>query len=383
MSSLPRLPPAPLRGLYVSGAGGVDFLQNEILPANPGIGSPPRVLHFVNPGAAGEGSIGWGFGNGLRVEIEGDYFNDHNRKIDVPFFFGPRRVGGFQQLYGGFANVLYDLPLRLPVTPYIGLGAGGQELSINDYNSSAPGYVFPPHRSAADVAPAFAYQAIAGFSLPIAAVPGLAFTTEYRMVGLVDPLPAERLQSEATRLILPSIGSFGSYTYIPPPIVETFRTVGNQHFTNIFHHSVMFGLRYAFNAAPPPPVRRAPVAAMPPAPHPQPSYHLFFDWNQAALTPRAREIVAAAAANVPHVATTTIEVDGYADTSHALPGARGTAFNLRLSLRRADAVRAELVHDGVPPGAITVRGLGDTHLLVPTGPNAREPQNRRVTIVLR
>ena len=81
--------------------------------------------------------------------------------------------------------------------------------------------------------------------------------------------------------------------------------------------------------------------------------------------------------------TTTIEVDGYADTSHALPGARGQAYNLRLSLRRADAVRSELVRDGVPASVIAVHGYGDTHLLVPTGPNAREPQNRRVEIVLR
>ena len=93
--------------------------------------------------------------------------------------------------------------------------------------------------------------------------------------------------------------------------------------------------------------------------------------------------MAQAASASTRIATTRIEVDGYADTSHALPGSRGQNYNLALSRRRAAAVEAELVHDGVPAGVITTEGFGDTHLLVPTGMNVREPQNRRVEIVLR
>jgi OOP family OmpA-OmpF porin len=37
----------------------------------------------------------------------------------------------------------------------------------------------------------------------------------------------------------------------------------------------------------------------------------------------------------------------------------------------------------VPTNAITIQGFGDTHLLVPTGPGVREPQNRRVEIIIR
>ena len=74
---------------------------------------------------------------------------------------------------------------------------------------------------------------------------------------------------------------------------------------------------------------------------------------------------------------TRIEVNGYTDTS-------GTPkYNQGLSIRRAQAVQAELVKDGVPQGAITIQGFGDTHLLVPTGPGVREPQNRRVEIIIR
>ena len=177
-----------MSGPYISAGAGVDFLQNEILPADPGVGGAKRALHFVNPGVEGEASFGWGFGNGVRVEIEGNYFNDHDRKISDPYD-SPRRVGGFQQLYGGFANVLYDLPLRLPVTPYVGVGVGGQDLSNDDYNQGTPNFVFPGRARSRAQLGAFAYQAIAGFAVPITLVPGLALTTEYRLVGAGRPAP--------------------------------------------------------------------------------------------------------------------------------------------------------------------------------------------------
>jgi outer membrane protein OmpA-like peptidoglycan-associated protein len=139
------------------------------------------------------------------------------------------------------------------------------------------------------------------------------------------------------------------------------------------NYSLLIGLRYAFNAPPPPPP--APMAA--PAPAPARSYLVFFDWDKATLTPRAQQIIAEAAANSTKVKYTQIQVNGYTDTS-------GTPqYNQGLSIRRAQAVAAELVKDGVPKGAIAIQGFGETHLLVPTGPGVREPQNRRVEIIIR
>ncbi len=120
-------------------------------------------------------------------------------------------------------------------------------------------------------------------------------------------------------------------------------------------------------------------AYQPPAPAPAParSYLVFFDWDKATLTPRAQQIIGEAAANSTKVKYTQIQVDGYTDTS-------GTPqYNQGLSMRRAQAVAAELVKDGVPKGAIAIQGFGETHLLVPTGPGVREPQNRRVEIIIR
>ena len=54
-----------------------------------------------------------------------------------------------------------------------------------------------------------------------------------------------------------------------------------------------------------------------------------------------------------------------------------------LSLRRAQSVKAELIRDGVPAAAVDIHGYGEQKPLVPTGPNTREPQNRRVEIILK
>ena len=153
----------------------------------------------------------------------------------------------------------------------------------------------------------------------------------------------------------------------------TFATGTGFQVGSSYNHSILVGLRYNFGVAPPPP----PPPAAVPVQAPARSYLVFFDWDKATLTDRARQIIAEAAANSSKVQYTRIEVNGYTDTS-------GTPkYNQGLSVRRARAVQAELVKDGVPQSAITIQGFGDTHLLVPTGPGVREPQNRRVEIIIR
>jgi len=138
---------------------------------------------------------------------------------------------------------------------------------------------------------------------------------------------------------------------------------------------VMAGMKIKFGA---PPALPPLVAAAAPAPMVQAarSYLVFFDWDKATLTDRARQIIRQAADNSTRVQYTRIEVNGYTDTS-------GTPkYNMGLSVRRAEAVKAELIKDGVPANEITTKGFGETNPLVPTGPGVREPQNRRVEIVI-
>ena len=138
-------------------------------------------------------------------------------------------------------------------------------------------------------------------------------------------------------------------------------------------------ISYSFgNAAPPLPEPPPPAIAPPPtAAAPTRTYLVFFDWDRADLTQRARQIVLAAAQASTQVQTTQLQVNGYTDLS-------GTeAYNKRLSIRRAETVKSELVKDGVAAGEIFIHGFGEADPLVPTAPGVREPQNRRVEIVLK
>jgi outer membrane protein OmpA-like peptidoglycan-associated protein len=141
-----------------------------------------------------------------------------------------------------------------------------------------------------------------------------------------------------------------------------------------YNHTFLIGLRYAFGVTPPPP---PPAPAPAAAPAPARTYLVFFDFDSAALTDRAREIIAEAAANAPRVQSTRIEVTGHTDTVGS------AAYNQALSVRRANAVAAELERRGIPRSQMVITGRGFSQPLVPTGPNVREPQNRRVEIVLR
>ena len=117
--------------------------------------------------------------------------------------------------------------------------------------------------------------------------------------------------------------------------------------------------------------RRAPTAQADVA-----KYLVFFDWDKATLTPEARRIIATAAEEYKRTGAAKIVATGHTDLS-------GTPqYNLKLSERRADAVKAELVRLGVPATVITTIGKGEEDPLVPTKDGVREAQNRRVEIVI-
>ena len=341
----------PITGLYIGAGAGLHLPQDpKATSYGPGWGTG-RVELNEGLGFNSNLAVGYGIGNGFRFEIEGDFMrSDLRHIIGTPF---PTASNGKVRTWGVMANAIYDMDVGVPwIYPYVGAGAGYQWTKLNSVNSVQPGGPFAA--SFSSQSGAFAAQAIVGASFPVPNVPGLSFTADYRFM---DILGGEKMNGVSN-------GGAG----FRPAELKTH---------NQFNHDLVFGIRYAFNAPAPaaPPMAPSPAAA--PAPAPARSYLVYFEWDRADLTARARSIVKEAADNSARVQVTRIEVNGYTDTSGK------SQYNQALSVRRAKAVAGELVRDGVPENAINIQGFGDTHLLVSTGPGVREPQNRRVEIIIR
>jgi len=340
----------PVSGLYVGAGAGGNFITDEYERHSPGLGTTGKTLQF-KPGFTGEASIGYGLGNGIRLEIEGNYLNNTLHKSTGSAF--PTRSGGVQENYGAFVNGLYDFNLGLPIFPYVGGGVGYETTHWKNIHYESSNLAAPALLTGNGTYGGLGYDAILGISYPLAGVPGLSLTAEYRFTG-----------------VLPNEGFHGTLLSGSPQ----HRATGNLDITSDYNHSALIGIRYAFGVAPPaPPVTATPVAPVPP---PARTYLVFFDWDKSNLTDRARQIVAEAAQASTHVSYTRIMVNGYTDLS-------GTPqYNQGLSVRRAQTVAAELVRLGVPKTSIDIRGFGETHPLVPTAKGVREPQNRRVEIII-
>jgi outer membrane protein OmpA-like peptidoglycan-associated protein len=338
----------PASGLYMGGGLGGNY--NEEQSGRLG-GFEGRVQ--TARGWAAVGSLGWAFGNGIRADLEVSYRDNRAINLTTLNFRGASVGGAFQQT-AIMGNAFYDFhlgfaPGGVSVVPYIGAGLGYAWLNYNDVGAR----LSPTTRALlTGTKGGFAYQAIAGVAFGLDQfVPGLALTTEYRYFATLDTRGTSRLLNNAGATVVGSNTTFSAQNS---------------------NHAVLVGLRYAFNAA-----RPAPPPAPAAAPAPARTFLVFFDWDRADLTDRARQIIAEAANNARTVGSTRIEVQGHADRTGS------AAYNQRLSVRRAEAVAAELVRRGIPRDQMSIQGFGFDRPLVPTAMGVREPQNRRVEIILR
>ena len=346
--ALPVLAQAqPVNGLYLGAGIGANWQQNTDLKGSVNNAAGTKIENEFDIGYVGVLSLGWGFGNGLRAEIEGNYRSNEvsETKVGGGSIQGTASPTGTAVSYGVMANVLYDFNLGSAlggIVPYLGAGVG---YIWHDYQDVGASFSNGDKTVYNGNTGALGYQAIVGAALPIASVPGLAVTAEYRFLGTTGH------------------DINGTVNRTGQADVRLNSDVDN------FNHSLLIGLRYAFNAAPAVATAAAPMATAR-------TFMVFFDWSKADLTDRARQIIGEAA-SARGQGVTRIEVNGFTDRS-------GPAdYNMGLSVRRANAVAAELVRRGVPRNEIVTRGFGEENNLVPTADGVREPQNRRVEIILK
>lgn len=154
-------------------------------------------------------------------------------------------------------------------------------------------------------------------------------------------------------------------------------------------HSILGGLTFNFGG----PVEEPPLPTPEPTPAPtwtptpEPTqapvvvqctpgpYIVFFDWDKSDITPEAASILDNAISNYQNCGNAQVMLAGHADRSGS------ASYNVGLSQRRADSVKAYLTSRGIPGGVIGTEAFGESRPRVDTADGVRELQNRRVEVM--
>ncbi len=348
---------------YVGAEAGANLVQNQLFDiTRPGaagtvVNDGIRVRHEIGYDVGG--NIGYDFGL-FRAEFEVAYKDNNLDVVTIeqaipairlsqgniavpPIGVNTNAADGNARVLSFMANGLFDFGGEdRSVGGYIGGGAGIARVQHSQYQTAKFGNTFID-----DSDTGFAWQVLAGVYKPI---------TDHVDIGL-------------------------KYRFFNVPNVNTFTTNGLSTETRYRSHSLMLTLAYNFfEPAPPPPPPPAPAPAPAPLPPCPPAavtpgpFLVFFDWDKSLITAEAAQILDRAAEQYAATGQTSVALAGHADKSGK------DDYNVRLSQRRADAVKAYLATKGVPDTSIVTEAFGESRPLVDTADGVREPQNRRVEI---
>jgi OOP family OmpA-OmpF porin len=125
-----------------------------------------------------------------------------------------------------------------------------------------------------------------------------------------------------------------------------------------------------------------PVMEEEPEPEPQAEpmapqdFIVYFGFDSARLTDQAKSVLDNAVKQAKKMQDMQVVISAHTDT------AGPDAYNERLSMRRAVAVKNYMTARGIDAGRIGIDSRGETRPAVKTGNNVREGANRRVEITL-
>jgi outer membrane protein OmpA-like peptidoglycan-associated protein len=106
-------------------------------------------------------------------------------------------------------------------------------------------------------------------------------------------------------------------------------------------------------------------------------FRLYFVSNTDTLKHESEADYASVFADLKRRPVYQVEVIGHTDTLG------DKTYNQALSLKRAEAIKARLVHDGLVADAIVTAGRGPLDPAIPTADQVSELRNRRVEITVR
>jgi len=134
---------------------------------------------------------------------------------------------------------------------------------------------------------------------------------------------------------------------------------------------------------PPPPPPAPPVAQAPPPPPPPPAAKrkivlrgVNFDFDKSNIRPDAVPILEQACKTLKDDPSINVQAQGYTDSVGS------DAYNMRLSDRRANAVRQWLIKCGIPASRLTARGFGKSNPVASNATPEGRAQNRRTELVV-
>lgn len=128
--------------------------------------------------------------------------------------------------------------------------------------------------------------------------------------------------------------------------------------------------------ATPPPTAAAPAKVSAPAPAPKVFVisDVNFEYDKATLTPKAEGILSEAVEALRQQPGVVYVVHGHTDSRGS------TAYNQKLSERRANSVRDYLVYHGIPVDQTTAHGFSELRPIATNETDAGRAENRRVEI---
>ena len=325
-------------GPYIGLGGGWSSLDPVKFNIGASVGPISGKSSFTDD-ATVNFSAGYKFQWPIRLEAEVRYTDFNAKRLELTTLPAAAVGTGSLGVTSFFANALYDYPLsrHFAFTIGGGIGAALADANLADHIGD----------QILRTGTGFSWQGIAGLTLALSE--RFQIQLDYRYQS-VDSTGHE---------FISLVGS------------------GDASLKSKNIQAAMLNLRWFASPAPPQsPPAPPPPPLPPPAPPPPPTvtnYVVFFDFDRSDLTPEAMQVVASAAKAAGMV---RLRITGHTDTVGS------ASYNQRLSERRALAVKSQLVADGVPEAGITTVGKGFSDPLVPTGPNVREPQNRRAVIDL-
>jgi OOP family OmpA-OmpF porin len=127
-------------------------------------------------------------------------------------------------------------------------------------------------------------------------------------------------------------------------------------------------------AAPVEPAAVAPAATPAPAPQVVVLEDVNFEFDKATLRPEAYQTLDQAVETLKGWGEGTVEIGGHADS-------RGSdAYNMELSLRRAESVRDYLVSKGIPAERLVTKAYGESQPIADNNTDIGRFKNRRVEL---